>query len=173
MALPVTDGVVHEDRLYTVGERGIAIYDLDTSPPRVIDYGGRAGSFLATDGQVVATSNGESIHIYYLHEDRLLHVESGPSMPDRFELSQNYPNPFNPITFIDFSLPQSSHVKVEVFNVLGQVVKTIVNESRPAGHHTVSWNGTDVSGDHVSSGVYFYRISADDFHASNKMVLIR
>ncbi len=173
MALPVTDGVVYEDRLYTVGACGIAVYDLDTSPPRVIDYGGRAGSFLATDGEVVATSNGESIHLYYLHEDRLFHVESGPPVPNRFELSQNYPNPFNPITFIDFSLPQPARVRVEVFNVLGQSVTTLVDTHKPAGHHTVSWNGTDVSGDHVSSGVYFYRISADDFHASNKMMLIR
>ncbi len=173
MALPVTDGVVYEDRFYTVGERGLAVYDLDTSPPTVIDYGGRAGSFLATDGEVVATSNGESIHLYYLHEDRPFHVESGPPVPNRFQLSQNYPNPFNPTTFIDFSLPQPVHVRVDVFNVLGQIVKTLVDESQPAGHHTVSWNGTDVSGDHVSSGVYFYRISADDFAASNKMMLIR
>jgi hypothetical protein len=123
-----------------------------------------------TDGVVY---NGESIHIYYLQEDQLFHVESGPPVPDRFQLSQNYPNPFNPITFIDFSLPQSAHVRVHVFNVLGQSVTTLVDAHKPAGHHTVSWNGTDVSGDHVSSGVYFYRISADDFHASNKMMLIR
>jgi len=122
---------------------------------------------------VVATSNGESIHIYYLHEDRMWCVESEPPLPERLELSQNYPNPFNPITFIDFNLPRISNVKIEVFNVLGQSVTTLIDDTRSAGYHTISWNGADVSGTPVSSGVYFYRITADDFHASNKMVLIR
>jgi flagellar hook assembly protein FlgD len=100
-------------------------------------------------------------------------VESQAPLPERFGLSQNYPNPFNPITFIDFSLPQPSNVRIEVFNLLGQSVATLTDGNRPAGYHTVSWNGLDASGAPVASGVYFYRLTADEFRASNKMLLVR
>jgi hypothetical protein len=173
LPLPVTDGVWHGDRLYTVGERGLALYDISTWPPVLIDHGGRPGSLLATDGEVVATSNGSSISIYYLHEDKLWRVESDPSLPDRFELAQNYPNPFNPITFIEFSLPHPARIKLEVFNVLGQTVATLVDGERTAGYHTISWDGRDGSGSLVASGVYIYRVSAGGFRASAKMILIR
>jgi hypothetical protein len=173
LTLPVTDGVLYDDRLYTVGAAGVAVYDLDSWPPSVIAHGGRAGKFLATDGRVVATSNGESIHLYYLHQDRILQVQSEPLTPDRFALSQNYPNPFNPITFIDYSLPQAAQVRVEVFNVLGQSVRTLLDSERRAGLHTVAWDGTNDHGAPVASGVYIYRVSAGDQHASKKMVLLR
>lgn len=173
LTLPVTDGLLHDNRLYTVGVEGVAVYDLDTWPPSVIEHGGRAGEFLATDGSVLATSNGESIHLYYLHQDRILQVQSEPLTPDRFALSQNYPNPFNPITFIDFSLPKSALVRVEVFNVLGQSVRTLLDSERRAGLHTVAWDGTNDQGTAVASGVYIYRINAGGLHASKKMLLVR
>ncbi len=85
----------------------------------------------------------------------------------------NYPNPFNPITDIKFSLTQEADVKLGVFNVLGQTVKVLIDESLPTGDHTVTWDGTDASGRQVASGIYFYKIVAGDFIQSRKMVLLK
>ncbi|MFH1374197.1 MAG: T9SS type A sorting domain-containing protein [bacterium] len=94
-------------------------------------------------------------------------------LPHDFVLHQNYPNPFNPSTQINFSLPQASDVKLEVYNVLGQQVVTLLDDFREAGAHTVSWNSTDNSGKQVSSGVYFYRIQAADYTDTRKMLLLK
>jgi hypothetical protein len=94
-------------------------------------------------------------------------------LPNRFALLQNYPNPFNPETRIEFSLPRSGEVTIEIYNVLGQKVKTLVNERLSAGKKTVTWDGTDDSGALVSSGVYLYRIKAEDFVEAKKMLLLR
>ena len=95
------------------------------------------------------------------------------NLPTRFSVSQNYPNPFNPATEFKFDLPRASQVKIEVFNVLGQRVKTLVDEKRRAGSHVADWDGTDEKGADVSSGVYFYRMMADDFSDIKKMILLK
>jgi hypothetical protein len=95
------------------------------------------------------------------------------SLPTEFALSQNYPNPFNPTTDISFSLPQATHVTLDIFNVLGQKVNTLVDSDMPAGNHTVTWNGDNASGSSVSSGVYFYRISAGKDVETKKMMMLK
>ncbi len=85
------------------------------------------------------------------------------SLPAEFSLSQNFPNPFNPVTRIEFSLPQASYVTIEVLNLLGQKIKILVNERLAAGHHVTLWDGTNGNGEAVSSGVYFYRITAEGY----------
>lgn len=95
------------------------------------------------------------------------------SKPARFKLERNYPNPFNPETVIKFSLAQDSPVTLKVYNILGQVVNTLVDEALPAGEHSVIWNGTNGQGRDVASGVYFYRIKAGDFESIQKMTLLR
>ncbi len=94
-------------------------------------------------------------------------------LPRTYELSQNYPNPFNPTTTIEFALPSASPVRLEVINVLGQTVTTLVDSDMEAGYHSVEWDGTDGSGSSVASGVYFYRINAGDFTRSHKMLLLK
>jgi hypothetical protein len=91
---------------------------------------------------------------------------------DMFALS-NVPNPFNPTTHISFSLPASGQVRLEVFNLVGQKVSTLVDEIMQAGVHTVEWNGTSTDGRAVSSGVYLYRITFGEYSASRKMVLMK
>jgi plastocyanin len=91
-----------------------------------------------------------------------------PSVPDRIELSQNYPNPFNAQTVIAYSLPSDSHVKITVYNLLGQSVETLVDADESAGDHRVTWNADD-----VPTGVYFYRIDAAEFTATRKMLLAK
>jgi hypothetical protein len=94
-------------------------------------------------------------------------------IPDVFFLSQNYPNPFNPATTISYGLPQASEVKVQVFNLLGQKIVTLVDEPQEAGLKSVIWDGKDSFGQTVSSGVYFYKIDAGSFHQSKKMVMLK
>jgi hypothetical protein len=98
--------------------------------------------------------------------------ESG-SPPDDFSLSQNYPNPFNPQTVISYSLPQDAHVKLVIHNILGQKVKTLVDEHQSAGVQSVCWDGTDDKGNQVSSGVYLYKLEADEFSDMKKMLLVK
>jgi len=95
------------------------------------------------------------------------------SRPQRFSLSQNYPNPFNPRTSIRYTLPQDAQVRLTVYNVLGQKVATLVDEHQSAGYQTVSWDGKDAEGDEVSSGVYFYRLTAGEFSEVKKMMMVK
>lgn len=95
------------------------------------------------------------------------------SLPTVLALHQNYPNPFNPTTTIEYSLPKRANVTVEIFNILGQSVRTLVNEAKAAGIHRVEWNGTTSDGNQVSSGIYLYRIQAGEFVESKKMLLLK
>jgi hypothetical protein len=97
----------------------------------------------------------------------------GAVLPTEFELSQNTPNPFNPSTQINFALPSAAKVNLTVFNVLGQQVKTLVDDYMTAGYQTVTWDGRDNSGATVASGVYFYRIAAGQFADTKKMLLLK
>ena len=96
-----------------------------------------------------------------------------PELPEQYTLSQNYPNPFNPTTTIEYSLPLRCDVELCIYNILGQKVKTLVSESQSAGEHTVEWDGTNGRGQHVSSGVYFYRLQTPEFTQAKKMVVVR
>jgi len=95
------------------------------------------------------------------------------SIPKKFELSQNYPNPFNPITEIQYALPFPTHVSIEIFNVRGVRVTTLVNAVQDAGQYSIRWHGLDTNGNQVSSGLYFYQIRADYFQQRRKMILLR
>jgi len=98
---------------------------------------------------------------------------SQPNLPVNFGLLQNFPNPFNATTQIRYSLPEAAQVKLEIVNVLGQRIKTLVDEFQTAGHKQVIWDGTNHGGDRVASGVYFYRIEAGKFKEVQKMSLLK
>jgi hypothetical protein len=103
-----------------------------------------------------------------------LGAAKGPdSRPQCFSLSQNYPNPFNPRTSIEYTLPQDAQVRLTVYNVLGQKVATVVDEHQAAGFKTVWWDGKDAEGDELSSGVYFYRLTAGEFSEVRKMMMVK
>jgi hypothetical protein len=99
--------------------------------------------------------------------------EPSDQLPYDFELSQNYPNPFNPVTTIVYDLPQRSRVTIEIYNVLDQKVRTLVDREQPAGSYTISWDGTSSSGDAVATGVYLYRFQADEYVETKKMLLLK
>ncbi len=94
-------------------------------------------------------------------------------LPTTYSLEQNYPNPFNPATTIAFSVPNRQQVKLMVFNLLGQQVRTLTNEIYDAGRYEVVWDGRDGSGNQVPTGVYFYRFETRDIHLTNKMMLLK
>jgi flagellar hook assembly protein FlgD len=100
--------------------------------------------------------------------------------PSEFTLSQNYPNPFNPSTTIHYTVhsQQSTvhrpiHTTLSVYNILGQLVRTLVDEGKTAGHYNIIWDGKDDKGEEVSSGIYFYALVADDYRVTKKMVLLK
>jgi len=88
-------------------------------------------------------------------------------------LQKNYPNPFNPETTIHYSLREAGPVKIEVYNIKGQLVRYLVNELKNAGTYTVIWNGKDEQGENVSSGIYFYRMQTKNYSATRKMMLMK
>ena len=94
--------------------------------------------------------------------------ENSDLYPREYKLMQNYPNPFNPLTNIQFSLPKASHAKIEVFNILGQKVASLVDEKRPAGYYTVQFDARN-----LSTGLYFYKIQAGTFSQVRKMLLTK
>jgi hypothetical protein len=108
-------------------------------------------------------------------------LKSGPSSGappvgsqlQEFGLRQNVPNPFASSTLIRYALAERGHVSIEVFNVAGELVTILVDEVKPAGEHSVSWNGHDVAGNKATSGVYFCRMKSGGFRATRKLLLLR
>ena len=101
-----------------------------------------------------------------------LAAPTGGALPARFALGPNYPNPFNPSTIIPYQLPVAGHVRLEVFNLLGQRIATLVDEERSAGMHTATWHAVDRSGRAVAAGVYIYRMTVGEERQTGRMVLI-
>ena len=93
-------------------------------------------------------------------------------LPTYFSLKQNYPNPFNPGTIISFTIPHTSLVTLAIYNLRGQLIRTLHSGLITAGSHQATWDGTDVSGVRIASGVYVYRLEAQDFVTSRKLVLV-
>ncbi|MBU0509457.1 T9SS type A sorting domain-containing protein [bacterium] len=94
-------------------------------------------------------------------------------LPDRFDLAQNFPNPFNPETQIVFNVPNAADVKIRVYNVTGQLVRTLTDQRYSVGMHQVTWDGRTDSGQLVSAGVYLYRLEAPGISLTKKMLLMK
>ena len=103
---------------------------------------------------------------------RAFSTARGTALPTDFALGQNYPNPFNPSTLIPYQLPSAGHVRLEVFNMLGQRLATLVDAERSAGAHIAQWDATDAAGQAVGAGVYIYRLSSGGISVSRRMVLV-
>ncbi|MCP3999226.1 MAG: T9SS type A sorting domain-containing protein, partial [bacterium] len=110
--------------------------------------------------------------------------ESDPASPDAvtgseagapriFALHQNSPNPFNPVTMIRFDLPRAGQVRLDIIDVSGRHVATLIDGSLEAGRHEQTWRGVDDRGRSLSSGLYFYRLSAEGFSETRKMLLLQ
>ncbi len=125
----------------------------------------RNAMLLDEDGMKLSVQIGSELEIEAAKESE--------STPQEFQLGQNYPNPFNPQTSIGYSLPEEGHVKLVVYNIAGQKVRTLVDGHQCAGHKTVIWNGRNENGDQVASGVYLYKLQAEKSSATKKMLLVK
>ena len=94
-------------------------------------------------------------------------------IPTSYELFQNYPNPFNPTTQIEYQITSAGHVEVQVFNINGELIKTLTNAELSAGKYSVCWNGKDKNNNSVASGIYIYRVMSGNSILSKKMLLLK
>ena len=104
---------------------------------------------------------------------KLLALDDEPLLPEEFTVSPAYPNPFNPTTTIRFEVPIPSQVNLKIYNLMGQEVTTLTRDWFSVGSHSVTWNGKDLQGVPVSAGVYIYRLQAQGFQETRKMVLLK
>ncbi|NUM71529.1 MAG: T9SS type A sorting domain-containing protein, partial [Ignavibacteriaceae bacterium] len=102
-----------------------------------------------------------------------LDIKDGKAIPAQYELAQNYPNPFNPSTMINYALPKDGTVKLVIHNIMGQVVRVLVDDVKDAGYYSVSWDGRNNFGTMLPSGVYLYTIYSGDFTATKKLTLMK
>lgn len=118
---------------------------------------------------IVGTSNNSGFYISkFLTHSVTTDIEEEQSVSKTFVLDQNYPNPFNPSTTISYSVPEQTEVQIKVYDLLGEEVTTLVNENKSAGQYSVRWNASS-----LSSGVYFYRITAGSFVETKQMLLVK
>ena len=102
-----------------------------------------------------------------------VHEHEGPALPRAYKLEPNFPNPFNPVTKIEFAVPEPAQVRLDIFNVLGRRVVTLVDAPMQAGFHERTWDGRTADGAPAPSGIYFYRLRAGAFSATRKMIMLK
>ncbi len=125
--------------------------------------GNASGDWFDQDNPTIGSENGVVTSV----------KENVTGVPTGFNLAQNYPNPFNPTTQIKYTTAQTGRTKIEIFNILGSKVRTLVNEVQPAGTYSVRWNGKNDGNTLVASGVYIYRLRAGGFVDMKKMLFLK
>ncbi len=143
---------------------------------RLLDIDNNIWIDLAARDQYAFESRGENRFKVLIGTAEFVNSESAKldkTLPKEFTLGQNYPNPFNPSTTIRFDMAKTSPVRIEIYNLLGQRVRVLVNNTFQTGHQAVLWNGLDDGGRNVSSGIYIYRMSTNGAHFSRKMLMVK
>jgi len=120
-----------------------------------------------TDGYEYSSYKEETLLI------NMLNYAPGADIPEVFALHQNYPNPFNPITSLRYDLPEDGLVNITIYDMMGRIVKTLINSSQSAGYKSIQWNATNDRNKPVSAGLYLYTIQAGEFRQTKKMVLLK
>ena len=124
--------------------------------PYLSDNDGFFTAIVAVNNQIVAVENNNPI-----------------PPPEQYNLNQNYPNPFNPSTTITYSVQTPGLVKLNIYNNLGQLIRTLVNEQITPGDYTITWDGASNSGSTVAAGTYFYQLQVGDYTAAKKMIMLK
>ena len=123
--------------------------------------------------ELIVETNGGIIEIWGDGTSVGISGSSPAYSPQTYTLSQNYPNPFNPATKIEYAVQQSGHVIIRVYNLRGEIVRTIVDEQLSMGEYVAVWDGKNETGISVASGQYFYQLSVGDFVTSKKLLLLK
>jgi len=117
--------------------------------------------------------NATHVEAAAFHVNDVISGVETPSAPDSYSLGQNFPNPFNPTTVIPFDIKETVHATLKIYNLRGQVVRTLVDGTLTARSYAIPWNGDNDAGRVVASGVYFYKLTAGDFQDVRKLVLMK
>jgi hypothetical protein len=166
------DGIICGEN--SIGENGfLSMMPVYRDDPRTeIDEGAEPGDIIDIYVNDVKSKDhiawGEFGEVHQL----LLNVNV-ENVPETFHLSRNYPNPFNPFTNIGYQLPSDSHVRLIVYNLLGEQIRILVNEEKNTGYYSVIWDGKNNQGEIMPSGIYFYQIKTGDYVKTQKMVFLR
>ena len=186
---PVLNGFLPEELTFTVVEDSVVTFSVDVEDiDSTIEYEWFVDEILQAElteefvhtFSVVGDIEIKSIAFdedYDIETIWLVEVEAGSAvgdiLPVKTNLSKNFPNPFNPETTINYSIVDAGMVRIEIFNIKGEKVRTLVNEHKSVGFYSTVWNGRDNYGKEVSSGMYFYNMITDNFHKFRKMVLLK
>jgi hypothetical protein len=112
-------------------------------------------------------------YVHILDENFPVSIQENNNLFENIKLLQNYPNPFSTLTNIKFGIFKESKAEINIYNINGQLVSKLLNKNFPAGQHTISWDGTNETGQQLKSGIYFYRLKTDEGVFRKKMVLVR
>jgi hypothetical protein len=151
----------------------------ENSTPQFIGISGHIGSYeggtlyLGVNDPVPEDNYGSFIALIFIDAPTPVENERNNILIDSYNLSQNYPNPFNPSTTIEYTVQAFDNIQIKIYNSLGQLIKTLVNETKTPGEYLIVWNGKDDNGSLVASGAYFYQIQTKDFVSSKKMILLK
>jgi hypothetical protein len=176
----ITDGAVNEEGIYFDDIYPLESFDNEivlasdiTENSYLIDYRENGTYFY----QVRAVDAQDQWSGFSNREEAIVNTQVGitdeVSVPFEFNLSQNYPNPFNARTEISFSLAAPGEVKLEIFDISGRLVKTLVNNRLEKGHHVIVWDGLNDQNEGVSTGIYFYKLSTGERSISKQMTLLK
>jgi hypothetical protein len=171
-------------------QSGLLYLSIDSQIKVSSDYGATFSDFATLNRPVIGMYKKPGTDLLYVATEKNIYEISAGSItsikslpvtiepgsqpvPEGFVLYQNYPNPFNSGTTIEFYLPQTAEIKIEIYNLLGQKVWTLWQGRHPAGQYQLRWDGTDEMGREVASGVYIYRVQTKDFVQSRKMLFLK
>jgi hypothetical protein len=143
------------------------VYAGDVDYPRVLDLDGDNCC------EIVFTSSDTVLCYGWQNGNKVDDEIDQPTLPKELQLDQNYPNPFNPTTTIEFSLRHGAAVSLEIVNLLGRRVTTLMDQSLPAGNYSIIWDGTEADGSPVATGAYFYLLKAGNQKQVKKMILLK
>ena len=162
-------------RLFTIGNSGINefLWRGSCPWPETVSNGGPAGHLITLIGDILAVSDGGAVHLYELDTATVPVSSEATGEPAAAIALRNYPNPFNPSTTIEYEIPEDGLVRLNVFNLLGRRVTTLVQGWQTAGRHQVDWTALSPRGQPLASGVYFYRLEFNGRTVTRKMVLLR
>ena len=129
--------------------------------------------FVLVSDTTVTVSSSDIFTVFFDFDEALLAIDEFTGIPEIFALRQNYPNPFNPVTTIAYDVPEMASVRVDIYNILGQRVCTLINRSHEPGYYRIQWDGTNDYGQVLPSGMYIYSIQASGFTSVKKLVLMK
>ncbi|MCB5228819.1 MAG: carboxypeptidase regulatory-like domain-containing protein [Candidatus Cloacimonetes bacterium] len=154
---------------YTVYTNSYGIYSLD-APVGIYSVTASAPGYITQTIENVEIDPNQTTHLHFVMVSET-DIDDNEIPVIVTTLHPNYPNPFNPETTISYSIKDAGAVRLDIYNIKGQLVTTLVNEDKPSGHYKAVWNGRDASGGACSSGIYFYHLQAPGYRKVNKMLL--